>query len=65
VLGATVRTLGSIPLRKPLIPSREVMIRRASAIPRALRIRGSVESPRVCKSVWGRQRSDKGYRRST
>ncbi len=51
VLGATVKTLGNIPLLNPLNPSRSLMIRKASAIPRAFRILGSVEDPRVWSRV--------------
>lgn len=44
-------TLALIPRRRPFHPSLATMILSASAIPRALRIRASLDVPRVCKRV--------------
>jgi hypothetical protein len=47
-----VTTLALIPRRRPFHPSLATMILSASAIPRALRIRASLDVPRVCKRVY-------------
>lgn len=56
LLGMCVTTRGVRPLKNPRSPSRRQMIPSAPSMPRQYRISGTVEVPRVCKSVFATSR---------